>query len=97
MMSAYDFVLTGQGERMMNGDRQMKAAGIATIDHTDSLAGTASSRAGSVAGRRSTILKWAVLLAAAATLVAGCGNKDDPIAKAEKKDVAKGVPAPSIE
>ena len=29
-------------------------------------------------------------------LVAGCGKKDDPVAQAEKKDVAKGVPAPSI-
>ena len=26
----------------------------------------------------------------------GCGKKDDPIAQAEKKDVAKGVAAPSI-
>jgi len=29
-------------------------------------------------------------------LLAGCGKKDDPIAQAEKKDVAKGVAAPSI-
>ena len=41
-------------------------------------------------------LKWTVLLLATATLFAGCGKKDDPIAQAEKKDVAKGVPAPSI-
>ena len=29
-------------------------------------------------------------------LLAGCGKKDDPIAQAEKKDVAKGVAAPGI-
>ena len=29
-------------------------------------------------------------------LVAGCGKKDDPIAQAEKTDVAKGVAAPGI-
>ena len=29
-------------------------------------------------------------------LLAGCGKKDDPITQAEKKDVAKGVAAPSI-
>jgi hypothetical protein len=29
-------------------------------------------------------------------LLAGCGKKDDPINQAEKKDVAKGVPAPGI-
>ena len=29
-------------------------------------------------------------------LLAGCGKKDDPISQAEKKDVAKGVAAPSI-
>ena len=33
---------------------------------------------------------------AVTTLVAGCGKKEDPIAQAEKKDVAKGVAAPSI-
>jgi hypothetical protein len=32
----------------------------------------------------------------AATTVAGCGKKDDPIAKAEKQDAVKGVPAPGI-
>jgi hypothetical protein len=42
-------------------------------------------------------VKWAVLVAAAATLIAGCGKKDDAISQAEKKDVAKGVAAPSIE
>ena len=29
-------------------------------------------------------------------MTAGCGKKDDPIAQAEKRDVAKGVPAPGI-
>jgi hypothetical protein len=37
-----------------------------------------------------------VLLASAATLLAGCGEKDDPIAKAEKRDEARGVAAPGI-
>jgi hypothetical protein len=41
------------------------------------------------------LLNVTVLLIAATTLVAGCGQ-DDSIAKAEKKNVAKGVPAPSI-
>jgi len=41
-------------------------------------------------------LRCAVLLASAATLVAGCGKNDDTIVKAEKKDVANGVPAPGI-
>ena len=42
-------------------------------------------------------MKWAAIIAAAATLITGCGKKDDPIAKSEeKKDVAKGVAAPSI-
>ncbi len=44
----------------------------------------------------SQFLKFAMLLIAATTLVAGCGKKDDSVAQAEKKDVAKGVPAPSI-
>jgi len=44
----------------------------------------------------SSFLKLAVLCAAAATLTAGCGKKDDPIAQAEKKDLAKGIAAPSI-
>jgi hypothetical protein len=42
------------------------------------------------------ILKHAAVLAAVAVLLAGCGKKEDPIAKAEKKAEAKGVPAPSI-
>ena len=32
----------------------------------------------------------------AATLLGGCGKQDDAITQAEKKDVAKGVPVPSI-
>ena len=44
-----------------------------------------------------TWLRWVAIVAAAAALIAGCGKKDDPIAQAEKKDVAKGVAAPSIE
>jgi hypothetical protein len=44
----------------------------------------------------SKCMKWAAIFAAAATLIAGCGKRDDPIAQAEKKDVAKGVAAPSI-
>jgi hypothetical protein len=40
---------------------------------------------------------WLLVTAVALTLVAGCGKKDDVIAQAEKKDVAKGVAAPSIE
>ena len=47
--------------------------------------------------RRSAFLKWVVLCAAATILIAGCGKKDDAISQAEKKDVAKGVAAPSIE
>jgi hypothetical protein len=41
-------------------------------------------------------VRWAAIIVTAAGLVAGCGKKDDPIAQAEKKDVAKGVAAPSI-
>ena len=41
--------------------------------------------------------RWFLLAAVAATLIVGCGKKDDTIAQAEKKDVAKGVAAPSIE
>ncbi len=41
-------------------------------------------------------LKWAVLLAAA-TMTVACGNKNDTVAQAEKKDIAAGVPAPGIE
>jgi len=41
--------------------------------------------------------RWFVVAAVAMTLVAGCGKRDDVIAQAEKKDVAKGLAAPSIE
>src|SRR3954471_22903186 len=41
-------------------------------------------------------LNLAVLIVAVTTLAAGCGKKDDSIAQAEKKDVAKGAAAPSI-
>ena len=40
--------------------------------------------------------RWTVLFVTA-TLVAACGNKNDAVTQAEKKDVAAGVPAPSIE
>src|SRR5215813_3158332 len=41
-------------------------------------------------------LRWAVLCVAAATLIVGCGKKDDSISQAETKDAAKGVSAPGI-
>ena len=41
--------------------------------------------------------EWFLLAAVAATLIVGCGKRDDVIAQAEKKDVAKGVSPPSIE
>jgi len=44
----------------------------------------------------SLFLRAALICAVGALLVTGCGKKDDPVAQAEKKDVAKGVPAPSI-
>lgn len=44
----------------------------------------------------SSRLSLAVLLVAAMTLVAACGKKDDPVAQAQKKDVAKGMVAPTI-
>ena len=43
----------------------------------------------------SVFQKFAILLIAT-TLIAGCGKKGDSVAVAEKQDVAKGVPAPSI-
>src|SRR6267142_5897512 len=46
--------------------------------------------------RLSTSAKWVAIFAAAATLIAGCGSKDDAISQAEKKDAAKGIAAPSI-
>ena len=41
-------------------------------------------------------VKCVVACIAAALLVVGCGKKDDAVSKAEKKDVAVGVPAPGI-
>jgi len=41
--------------------------------------------------------KAALVGLAAIALLAGCGKKEDPVAQAAKKDVAAGVPAPSIE
>ena len=41
-------------------------------------------------------MKLAVLVAVATMLITGCG-KNDSISQAKKKDVAQGVPAPSIE
>jgi hypothetical protein len=41
-------------------------------------------------------LKLMACCAVAALAVAGCGRKDDAVAKAEKADVAAGVPAPGI-
>jgi hypothetical protein len=41
-------------------------------------------------------MKLAFLLIAATVLAAGCGKKDDSVAQAEKKDVAKGIAAPGI-
>jgi hypothetical protein len=38
----------------------------------------------------------AAIFAAAAILIAGCGKNDDAISQAGKKDVAKGIAAPSI-
>jgi hypothetical protein len=40
-------------------------------------------------------LQWAAF--AAVVLIAGCSKPADPIAQADKKDLAAGVPAPSIE
>ena len=44
----------------------------------------------------SACMKWLASFAVAATLIAGCDKKDDPVAQAEKKDVAQGIAAPSI-
>ncbi len=41
-------------------------------------------------------LPIAACIVAAATLFAGCGKKDDPVAQAQTQDVAKGVAAPDI-
>jgi hypothetical protein len=45
---------------------------------------------------RRTFLGGTCLAAAALAFLAGCGKQDDAITKAEKKDVAAGVPAPGI-
>ena len=45
---------------------------------------------------RSKSLKWVVLFAAATMAIAGCGNKNDAVTQAEKKDVVAGMPVPSI-
>ncbi len=44
----------------------------------------------------SRALKGVVLLTAA-TMIAACGNKNDAVTQAEKKDMVAGVPAPSID
>jgi hypothetical protein len=45
-----------------------------------------------------TSMKWIGILAvSSATLITGCEKKGDVISQAERKDAAKGVPAPSIE
>jgi len=41
-------------------------------------------------------LRWIVLAAAAATLIAGCAKPADPVVQADKKDAAAGVPAPNL-
>ncbi len=41
-------------------------------------------------------LGWALLCAAATLAFAGCGNKNDAVTRAEKKDVVAGVPVPSL-
>jgi len=41
-------------------------------------------------------LRIALICALGAFLITGCGKKEDPVAQAEKKDAAKGVPAPGI-
>src|SRR4029077_6587397 len=40
--------------------------------------------------------KLAAVLGGAAAVLVGCGQKEDPVAKAEKKDVVKGIAAPGI-
>ena len=46
--------------------------------------------------RTTRFLKLAALIVAVTTLAAGCGKKEDSVVQAEKKDVVKGVAAPSI-
>ena len=45
---------------------------------------------------RHALCKGALCSAVVVALLAGCGKNDDPIAQAEKKDVAKGIAAPGI-
>jgi len=45
---------------------------------------------------RLKFIRGALGIAIGLAMVAGCGKKDDPIVKAEKKDEAKGVSAPGI-
>jgi thioredoxin reductase (NADPH) len=44
----------------------------------------------------SKFLGLTTLLVAATVLLTGCGQKDDSVAQAEKKDAAKGIAAPCI-
>jgi hypothetical protein len=46
--------------------------------------------------RQGKFLSGLLVIAIGLDLLAGCGKKDDSITQAEKKDVAKGVPAPNI-
>src|SRR5207249_9187198 len=90
------------------GDAPVLAQGNAAFDlaagrgdveaagHRGVESGSAMSKGASVTTGFSTCMKWAAVIAAAAALVAGCGKKEDPIAQAERKDVAKGVAAPGI-
>jgi hypothetical protein len=41
-------------------------------------------------------MRWAALMIAAATLVTGCGKKEDAISQARKEDKAAGIAAPGI-
>ena len=43
-----------------------------------------------------SLLRTVLACAIALLLAAGCGNKDDTVTKAAKKDAAAGVPAPGI-
>ncbi len=43
-----------------------------------------------------TITRTLALALVAATLVVGCGKKEDPVAQATKRDAATGVPAPGL-
>jgi hypothetical protein len=44
----------------------------------------------------STCMKWIAVAAASVALIAGCANQNDPVAKAEKADAARGIAAPSL-